>query len=410
MSILDSLIAERLGGKMFGNSKGSYKFAKIKRQKSEAIRENPNIKLIDMGVGEPDLPADPQIVQILASEACKAENRFYADNGIPEFQNAAATFMKDFYDVEIADPLKNIIHSIGSKPALALLPLCFINPGDIALVTTPGYPVLGTYVKYLGGVFYPLPLTKENDFYPDFEAIPSDILRRAKMLYINYPNNPTGQIATKAFYEKVIRFAKENKIVVVADAAYSALTFSPHNPLSFLSLPEAFDVGVEVHSMSKSFNMTGWRLAFLAGNEKIIEAFATVKDNTDSGQFRAIQKAGVYALNHLSLLQTNTERYSRRMNLLADKLGSIGFNVTKPKATFYCYVPIFKGAKDGSVFKTAEECSEYLIRKALISTVPWDDAGAYLRFSVTFEAKDEAEEKLVIDELGNRLSKLGLTF
>jgi LL-diaminopimelate aminotransferase len=376
----------------------------------QALKENPHLQLIDMGVGEPDLPADPQIVSVLSTEAGKSENRFYADNGIPEFQFAVADFMKKVYNVEIENPLKNIIHSIGSKPALALLPLCFINPGDIALITIPGYPVMGTYVKYLGGETYPLPLTVENNFYPNFEAIPKALLKRVKMLYINYPDNPTGQIATTAFYEKVVAFAKENHIVVVADAAYSALTFDNCEPLSFLSVPGACDVGVEVHSMSKSFNMTGWRLAFLVGNEKIIKAFASVKDNTDSGQFRAIQKAGVYALNNLSLLQTNRDRYSRRMNLLVDKLTSLGFNMTKPKATFYCYVPAFKAAKDGSTFTNAEECSEYLIKKALISTVPWDDAAAFLRFSVTFEADNAIEEKRVIDEMGDRLARLGLIF
>ena len=410
MISIDYLIAERLGGKMFGSDEESYKFARIKAQKALSIKENPHVKLIDMGVGEPDLPADTEIAKILYSEACKAENRFYSDNGIPEFQYAAADFLKRVYDTEIKDPLKGIIHSIGSKPALALLPLCFINPGDIALVTVPGYPVLGTYTKYLGGDVYPLPLRKENDFYPDFESIPTDVLKRAKILYINYPNNPTGQVATRTFYEKVVRFAEKNEIIVVSDAAYSALTFDGCKPLSFLSVPGALDVGVEIHSMSKSFNMTGWRLGFLAGNEKIIKAFGTIKDNTDSGQFRAIQKAGMYALNHLSLLETNIHRYSRRMNLLTDKLNTIGFHVNKPKAAFYCYAPAFKATQDGMTFDSAEACSEYLIKKALISTVPWDDAGAFLRFSVTFEAEDELEEKQVIDEMGRRLKTLGLIF
>ncbi len=408
MSYLDDLIADRLGGLNFGKGTDIYKFEKIKRAKAEARIKNPKINLIDLGVGEPDSGACKEIVKILYEEASKKENRFYADNGILEFQEAACNYMKNIYNVEGLDPKKNIVHGIGSKPILAILPICVINPGDYVLMTTPGYPILGTYTEYLGGKVYKLELKKENKYLPDLSKVPKDILEKTKILYINYPNNPTGQVATKEFFEEVVTFAKKNKILVVHDAAYAAITFDGYKPLSFLSVDGAMDVAVEIHSLSKAFNMTGWRIAFIAGNEKIVKAYATVKDNTDSGQFRAIQKAGIYALGHTSITQEICKKYSRRFDLLTEALRDVGFEVEKPKGTFYLYVKCPIGA--GKVrFKNAEEVSEYFIKNALVSTVPWDDVGSYLRFSVTFEANEEEEVK-IINELKNRLKALNLIF
>lgn len=409
MDFISDKIALRLGGLDFGKSTTIYKFVRIKQAKEEAKAKNPDILLIDLGVGEPDLPADPSIVEVLCSEAGKPENRLYSDNGISEFQVAAVDYLANVYHVKDLT-INNVIHGIGSKSILAILPLCLINPGDVVLTTTPGYPITGTYAGYLQGEIYKLPLTKDNQFYPDFSMIPSDILSRAKLLYINYPNNPTGQVATKEFFEKVIEFAYKNNIFVVSDAAYAALTFDGYKPLSFLSVAGALEVGVEVHSLSKAFNMTGWRLAFIAGNTKMIKAYGTVKDNTDSGQFRAIQKAGIYALQHPELTQINCERYSRRFDILVPALRDIGFDAYKPKGSFYCYVPAPRGTKSGLTFNNAEATSEYLIREALISTVPWDDAGPYLRLSVTFEANGYEEEKRVVAELKRRLLSLELSF
>lgn len=363
-----------------------------------------------MGVGEPDTPADPGIAQVLREECGRPENRFYADNGILEFQQAAAAYMQRVFHVDKLDPQTQILHGIGTKPILAMLPLCLIDPGDISLVTTPGYPVLGTYTRYMGGEVYPLPLRLQQDFYPDFDAIPYEILQRAKLLYINYPNNPTGQIATLEFFERVVDFARRYDIAVIHDAAYAALTYDGRPPLSFLSVPGAMEVGAEIQSLSKAFNMTGWRLGFLAGNAKLIAAYAKVKDNTDSGQFRAIQKAGVYALAHPELTAAVCEKYSRRFDLLVPCLQKLGFSAKKPGGSFYCYVPAPKGAGDGVVFATAQEAAEYLIRQANISVVPWDECGAYLRFSVTFEAPDIEREQQLIRELYRRLSALELRF
>jgi LL-diaminopimelate aminotransferase len=410
VDFFEDLIAERLGGKLFGKSTEIYKFEKIKRAKAEATAKYPDIPIIDMGVGEPDIPADAGVVAELSAEAGKSENRWYSDNGISDFQEAAANYLEKVYQLTDINPQKHIIHGIGSKPVLAMLPICLINPGDITLATTPGYGVTSTYTRYLGGDVYNLPLTAENSFFPDFSTIPEDIRRRAKILYINYPNNPTGQVATKSFFSSVVEFAKQNQIAVIHDAAYAAVTFDGYKPLSFLSVDGARDVGIEVHSMSKAFNMTGWRLAFVVGNEKIVSAYATVKDNTDSGQFRAIQKAGIHALNHLNITDETCERYSRRFDLLIDALNEIGFKAEKPKGTFYGYVPAPKGTKSGITFEKAEEASTYLIKEAQISTVPWDDAGPFLRFSVTFNANGHEEEKKVIEELKTRLLKLDLLF
>lgn len=406
---IQSMFADRIGGKDFGVKNDVYKFALIKKWKSEAQKRFPDdFKLIDMGVGEPDLASDKSIVDVLTKEAGETENRFYADNGIAEFQNAAIKYMDKVFGVKNLT-LKNVIHGIGSKPILAMLPTCFINEDDYVIQTVPGYPVMATNARYLGGKVYNLPLNEDNNFYPDFKTVPKEVCNRAKLLYINYPNNPTGQIATKEFFEKVVNFAKKNNIIVVHDAAYAALTYDGIKPLSFLSVDGAMDVGVEIHSLSKSFNMTGWRLGFIVGNEKVISAYGAVKDNTDSGQFRAIQKAGIYALENTWITEMNIEKYSRRFNLLVNALRNVGFECTKPKGTFYCYVKSPYGTKNGRVFENAMEVAEYILLNANISVVPWDDSGSYLRFSVTFSA-DEADERNMILEIERRLKALEFVF
>ena len=294
---IQNLFANRLGGNKFGKDTKIYKFEKIKRAKRAAMDANPNKDLFDLGVGEPDEMAFPGVIKTLQLEAEKPENRGYTDNGIEEFKVAAINYMDNVFGVKGLDPNKHINHTIGAKPGLAMLPSIFINPGDITLMTVPGYPVMGTHTQYLGGEVINLPLTKENSFLPDLKSITSDIAKRAKILYLNYPNNPTGANATQAFYEEAVDFAKKNDVVVVQDAAYGALNFD-ENPSSFLSIPGAMDVGVELHSLSKSYNMTGWRIAFVVGNELIVKGVAHVKDNIDSGQFAAIQKAAIHALEH----------------------------------------------------------------------------------------------------------------
>lgn len=404
-SFIQQLFADRIGGNKFGKDTVLYKFEKIKRAKREAIEKNPGVELIDMGVGEPDWMAEKEVVEVLYEEAKKWENRGYTDNGIDEFKKAAAKYMEKVYGIAGLEPQKEINHGIGSKPILALLPLAFINPGDITIMTVPGYPVLGTTTKAVGGEVVNLPLLEENNFLPDLDSLTEEQKKRAKLLYINYPNNPTGATATEEFYKKVVKFAKDNDIIVVSDEAYSSLMFDGNKPYSFLNVEGAKEVGVAIQSLSKAYNMTGWRIAFIAGNELVVKGFATVKDNNDSGQFAAIQKAGIYCLEHPEITEKTAAKYSRRHDMLVDALSNAGFTVKKPKGSFYLYVKAPKGTVNGVKFANAEEFSQYMIKEKLISTVPWDDAGNYVRFSVTFVAKDEADEKRVLEEIKKRLGQ-----
>ena len=408
-SYLQDLFAERIGGNRFGKDAAIYKFEKIKRAKRAAMAAKPGVELYDLGVGEPDEMAFPEVVDTLSVEARKPENRGYSDNGGEVLKAAAARYLQTVCGVAV-DPDAQIIHSIGSKPALAMLAAALINPGDVALMTVPGYPVFGTHARYYGGQVHHLPLTRENHFLPDLSSIPSDVLVRTKVLVLNYPNNPTGASATPEFFEQVIAFARRHRLAVIHDFAYAALVFEG-KPLSFLATPGAMDLGVELHSTSKNFNMTGWRCGFVAGNERLVKAYGAVKDNTDSGQFLAIQNASAYAFDHPEITAQIASKYSRRMDLLVPMLQKLGFAVEKPRGSFFLYAPAPKGARsvEGGhdiVFENAEACSQWMITEHMISTVPWDDAGAYLRFSATFHAPGgEGTERRVVEELAQRLSR-----
>jgi LL-diaminopimelate aminotransferase len=408
-SYIQRRFAERVGGAKFGKSTKIYKFEKIKRAKAAAQKARPGVELLDFGVGEPDDMAFPGVVDTLQREAAKWENRGYADNGIAEFKDAAARYLARVFGAPGIDPQTEVLHAIGAKPALAMLPACFINPGDVAIVTVPGYPVMATHTRWYGGRVVELPLSQERNYLPDLGALKAGDLKRAKLLYLNYPNNPTGASATREFYQAVVKFAKRHRLVVVVDAAYAGLTYG-EPPLSFLSIPGAKDVGVELHSLSKAFNMTGWRLGFLAGNPLVVSAFGMVKDNCDSGQFKAIQRAGMYALDHPEITAEIGRKYERRLRGMVAALSSVGFDATMPRGSFFLYTRAPKAVKSGRKFRSAEEASEFLITERLISTVPWDDVGRYLRFSATFLAKDESDERRVLDELKRRLSDLALVF
>jgi len=412
-SYIQNLFAERIGGSQYGKSTAIYKFEKIKRAKRAALAAHPGKEIIDMGVGEPDEMAFPEVVDVLCDEARKPENRGYADNGDAVLKQAAARYLERVCNVPGINPETEVIHSIGSKAALSILPAALINPGDYVLMTTPGYPVFGTHSKYYGGAVHNLPLTEQNGFLPDLGSIPGEVLSRAKVLVLNYPNNPTGASATADYFRDVVAFARRNKLVVIHDAAYAALVFEGQ-PLSFLATPGAKEVGIELHSASKSFNMTGWRCGFVAGNELLVKAYGDVKDNTDSGQFLAIQHAVAYGLDHPEITQKIARKYSRRMDGLVSTLGKAGFRARKPKGSFFLYVKAPTGAITQSgqriSFPNAEAVSQWLITEKLISTVPWDDAGAYLRFSVTFAARGEAEEARIYDEISRRLGDVRFEF
>jgi LL-diaminopimelate aminotransferase len=409
-----SLFADRIGGANYGKGTAIYKFEKIKRAKRKALAEHPERKLLDFGIGENDAMAPETVRRRMAEEINKPENRGYADNGPPVFKEAVARFMQREFGVSL-DPVTEINHCIGSKTALAILPACFINPGDVTLMTVPGYPVAGTHSGYYGGVVYKLPLTAENDFLPDLDGIPADIRRKAKLLVLCYPNSPTGKTAPPEFYERAIAFAKANDIVIIQDAAHGILSYDrPHN--SFLAIPGAKDVGVEVHSMSKAFDMIGWRIGWVCGHERIVRAFADVKDNCDSGQFLAIQKAATAGLDDPSIPRRTREKYERRLKKLVATLQRCGFQCKMPGGTYFLYAAAPRAFANGNPggsridFENAEAASQYLITEQSICTVPWDDAGAFLRFSATYEADDERAEDALMAETEARLKTIQPVF
>jgi LL-diaminopimelate aminotransferase len=412
-SYIQNLFAERIGGRNYGQSTAIYKFEKIKRAKRAALAAHPGREIIDLGVGEPDEMAFPEVVAKLGREARRPENRGYADNGDGLLKEAAARYLEKVCGVKGINPETEVLHSIGSKAALSILPAALINPGDVVLMTTPGYPVFGAHARYYGGQVHNLPLVAARHFLPDLASIPTEVLGKAKALVLNYPNNPTGAVATPEFFARVVAFARERRLAVIHDAAYAALVFEG-KPLSFLATPGAKEVGLELHSTSKSFNMTGWRCGFVAGNERLVRAYGDVKDNTDSGQFLAIQHAAAYCFDHPEITEKIAAKYSRRMSGLVQVLKKSGFDAVKPKGSFFLYVPAPRAAVLAGgrrlEFKNAEEVSQWLIAEKLISTVPWDEAGACLRWSVTFVAKDQPDEERVLREVASRLADVTLEF
>lgn len=401
------LFAERIGGEQYGKSTEIYKFEKIKRAKAKVRKEQPGLEILDFGVGEPDRMAPAPIREALKIEVDKPSNRGYSDNGIPEFKQAAADYMKKFFGVTL-DPVTEINHSIGTKPALAMLPLAFVNPGDVIFQTVPGYPVMATHTKYLGGEVVNIPLLEENGFLPDLKKIDPALADRCKLFYVNYPNNPTGAVATDAFYDELIAFARKHNILIVQDAPYATLVYDAPRK-SILQRPGAKECAIELHSMSKAYNMTGWRLAFFCGAAWAVDALAMIKDNCDSGQFKAIQHAACAGIADERLAEEIRDHYEKRLRRMVEVLREAGFDAKMPGGTFYLYVRAPKGA-GGVTFAGAEEASLYLIEKFGISTVPWDNTGPFIRFGAVFESAGEADDERVLRELAKRLTEAQLRF
>ena len=384
-SFLQNNFAGRIGGNMFGKDTKIYKFEKIKRAKRAAIAANPGMEIIDMGVGEPDDMAFPAVVAKLAEEAAKWENRIYADNGILEFKQAAARYMNALYGVEL-DPETEFCHTIGSKSALTLLPACYINPGDITFITVPGYPVLGTWTEYLGGKMVKLPLLEENGYLPDLDAIPEDQRKKAKLLYLNYPNNPTGASASVEFFTKAVKFAKENNILIVSDAAYAPLNFQG-KPLSIFSIPGAKDVAVELHSMSKGFNMTGWRLGYACAPEIILKQMLKIHQFAIMCAPTTSQYAAVEALRNgdHDVIEMR-EAYDQRRRYLVKALRDMGFDCYEPQGAFYVFPSIKKFGM------TSDEFALKLLEEEKVAVVPgtaFGDCGeGYLRIYYAYSLND----------------------
>lgn len=402
---MNSLFANRIGGVKFGQKQEIYKFEKIRLAKERARAKFPDRELLDFGIGEPDAMADIRVRETLNQAAKKFENRGYPDSGGPLFKEAVASYMKAVFGVEL-DPVHEVCHSIGAKAALSILPAAFINPGDVVLMTSPGYPDFGIHAEYYGGEIFRLPLTPENHFLPDLESIPHEVLQRTKVLVLNYPNNPTGAVATVEFFAKVVDWAKRTGIFVVHDAAYAALVYGDRKPLSLLSLPGAKEVCLEIHTLSKAFNMVGWRLGWVCGAEALVRAYTHVKDRTDCGQFLAIQEAGALALSLPEITEATGIKYARRLKKLKALLVDFGFKVFGEEAGFFLYTQAPVSLQQQ--FDSAESLSTWIVEELGIVTVPWDEAGPFLRFSVTFQASDSAKEQAIFNELRKRLSTEGL--
>jgi LL-diaminopimelate aminotransferase len=310
-----------------------YLFAQIDALKQEERKKGRD--LIDLGIGDPDLPTHPHIVEALVAAARDGRNHRYPSYvGMQEMRRAAAGFMDRRFGVTV-DPEREVICVIGSKEAIAHFPFAFVNPGDIVLCPDPGYPVYATLTRFAGGEPYFLPLRREAGFLPDLDAVPDAVARRAKVLWINYPNNPTAALAAPGFYEKVVAFAQKHDVIVASDLAYSEMYYETAPP-SFLQTPGAMEVGIEFHSLSKTYNMTGWRVGWACGNAKLVTGLGQVKTNVDSGCFDAIQYAAIAALTGEQVgVAKQREIYRERRDVLCGGLSRAGFDILTPKASFY---------------------------------------------------------------------------
>lgn len=356
-----------------------YLFAQIDAAKKKAIAEGKDV--IDFGVGDPDLPTPRPIVEALYQGALDAANhRYPMTRGLELLRKEIARWYERRFGI-VLDPADEIHSLIGSKEGIAHAPLAFLNPGDVALIPDPCYPPYRGGTLFAGGKSYLLPLLGENHFLPDLDRIPSSVLRKAKILFLNYPNNPTGATAPLEFLEEVIHFAKKRRIIVCYDNAYSEVSYDGYKAPSFLQLKGAKEVGVEFHSLSKTYHMTGWRLGWVCGHPKIIEGIGIVKSNIDSGVFQAVQLAGIAALKLGNSFLVETNRiYQERRDLLCEGLLKIGWKVTPPKSTFYVWVPVSQGKKSAHFARELLEKSNIIVTPG----IGFGPSGeGYIRFALT---------------------------
>jgi len=357
-----------------------YLFAELDRKKKALIEKG--VDLISLGVGDPDKPTPPHIIEAAKKAIENPKHHQYPfGSGLKEFREAASHVMKKRFEVDVDSDVE-IYALIGSKEGIGHLPLGIINPSDVVLVPDPGYPVYQGSTILADGEVYHMPLLEENGFLPDLDAIPEDILERASLIFVGYPNNPTSVVATPEFFEKLVRFAKKHEIVVAHDNAYSEIYFD-EPPMSFLEVKGAKDVGVEFHSLSKTYNMTGWRLGWICGNRQIVKQLATVKDNYDSGVFEAIQKAGVAALTGpQNCVSEMRALYKKRRDFFVSSLKKCGWEITVPSATFYVWAKTPKG------LSSLETVNHILGRVGVLCTpgVGFGPSGeGYVRFALTVD-------------------------
>jgi LL-diaminopimelate aminotransferase len=358
-----------------------YLFAQI--SKKVAAKKAQGIDVISFGIGDPDLPTPPHIVDALAGAAREPANHRYPETeGLPEFRRAVAAWYERRFGVTL-DPDREVLSLIGSKEGIAHIALCFIDPGDVALVPDPSYPVYAIGTMFAGGSTYTLPLVEERGFLPDLEAVPDQVASRAKLLWLNYPNNPTGAVADLAFFERVVRFAKRYDVAVCHDGPYSEVAYDGYRPPSFLQAPGAMDVGVEFHSLSKSYNMTGWRIGMALGNARIIDALMRVKSNIDSGVAQAVQRMAIAALDGpQDCIAEHNVIYQRRRDRVVDALRTLGLRVTPPKASLYVWAKVPDGM-------TSAGFAERLLDDAAVIVTPGTGYGengeGYVRLSLTLD-------------------------
>jgi len=371
-----------------------YLFAELERKIAQKQAEG--VDVISLGIGDPDRPTPALIVE--AGQEALADpqyHRYPTNRGRAEFREAIADYYMRRFGVEL-DPEREVIPAIGAKEAIFNLNLAFLDPGDYALAADPGYPVYTVGPKLAGGDVYHLPLVPELGFAPDLDAIPRSVLKRAKLLYINYPNNPTAAVVPDGFFAKVVEFAERNQVLVVHDNAYSDLTYDGYTAPSFLATPGAKEVGIEVYSLSKGFNMTGWRCAAVVGNAEAISAYWRLKTNVDSGLFEAIQMAGVTALSVDAEAEVESMRtlYARRRDQVCAALQRIGIDVQPPKATIYIWAPVPAG------FRSSGEFCEHVLERAAVVLSPGAAYGpcgeGWFRISLTTPEQrlEEAVERL----------------
>ncbi|MFH2137058.1 MAG: LL-diaminopimelate aminotransferase [Candidatus Omnitrophota bacterium] len=371
-----------------------YLFVEIDKAKRKARQAGKD--LIDLGIGDPDIPTPKHIIEALYRAAKNPLNHRYAmDAGMPAFREEIATWYNNRFKVKL-DPINEILPLLGSKEGIAHTPFAFLNKNDVTLVPDPGYPPYSNATILAGGIPYRMPLLQENDFLPDLKKIPAAVLKKAKLIFLNYPNNPTAALAPKQFLQDVIKFAKKNKIIICFDMAYSEMSYDNYRAPSILELSGAKEVAVEFHSLSKTFNMTGWRVGWVCGNKDVVAAIAKIKSNVDSGIFQAVQLAGIAALKSpRSFYEGMSKIYQQRRDILVTGLSKIGFEVKAPKATFYVWTKIPSG-------KNSIEFSNHLMQNADIVVTPGVGFGksgeGYIRFALTQNKTriKEAVERLAV--------------
>lgn len=360
-----------------------YLFAEIDKKIREALDKG--VDVIKLGIGDPDRPTPQYIVERMQQEVTLPRNHSYPpDEGLMEFREAVSRYYLRRFGVEL-DPQKEVLPLIGSKEGIAHISACFINSGDVNLVPDPGYPVYGIGTLFAGGQPYLMPLLEEKGYLPDFSIIPEETARRAKLMFLNYPNNPTGAVAEKDFFEKAVEFAKKFDVVICHDSAYLEISFDGYCPVSFLEAPGAMECGIEFGSLSKPFNMTGWRVGYAVGNAEVLEALYRYKTNIDSGNFKAVQYAGVEALDNPKALEhiVNMQQvYQDRRDVVVEALREAGWTAVAPKASFYVWAPVPQGY-------TSKDFVSYILEKTGVVVTPGSGFGeygeGYFRIALTVE-------------------------